>query len=92
MEPIVKLKIQAIKCKKCEDIIFSRADHDFHHCSCRNIFVDGGFSYLRCGAKDLNDIENIKIELDVTKKELYDDWNKGINKFGVIVTKIDNGE
>ena len=87
-----KLKVKAIKCPKCEDVIYSRARHDFHYCNCGAIFVDGGFDYLRYGEGSNNEsfdkIENINLELDVTKEKLFDDWNKGINKFGIIKTKI----
>ena len=27
------MKISAIKCKKCGDIIYSRTLHDFHYCT-----------------------------------------------------------
>jgi len=80
-----KTKIQAIKCPTCKDVIFSRARHDFHYCTCGAMFVDGGFDYLRYGGEAFDNVEFINLELDETKKELYDDWNKGINKFGIIV-------
>lgn len=37
----------AIKCKKCGDIIESRYRHDFVTCSCGTVSVDGGKDYLR---------------------------------------------
>ena len=82
-----KLKIKTIKCPTCKDVIFSRARHDFHYCSCGTIFVDGGFDYLRYGGNDgaiFVDVKFMNLELDVTKEELNDDWNKRINKFGII--------
>lgn len=79
------MKIKAIQCPTCGDIIFSRATHDFRSCSCNEIYIDGGFSYVRVGYHNLDQPpENIEIDLDVTKKELYDDYNKGIDKFGII--------
>ncbi len=50
------------QCKICLDIIESMHRHDFKWCRCGQIYVDGGKSYIRRGAKDL---ENI-IELSVT--------------------------
>ena len=38
-----------IKCLKCGDIIESMDRHDFKHCKCGSVFVDGGNSYLRFG-------------------------------------------
>lgn len=37
----------AIKCKKCGDIIESTYCHDFVTCSCGAVSVDGGKDYLR---------------------------------------------
>ena len=44
------------KCRLCEDVIESKHTHDFVRCKCGGIFIDGGPSYMRAGAKDLNDI------------------------------------
>lgn len=35
-----------VECLKCGDIIFSRHTHDFATCSCGNVSVDGGLSYI----------------------------------------------
>ena len=77
------MEINAIKCKKCGDIIFSRARHDFHSCSCESIYIDGGFDYCRMAGAPTN-IESCKIQLDITKEELFDDWNNGNDKYGLI--------
>jgi len=84
------MKLKAIICPNCKDIIYSRALHDLHRCSCKSLYVDGGLDYLRYGglANAFENTEITEIELDTTKKELFDDWNKGVNKFGVIVTDI----
>lgn len=47
MPKIIK---NAIRCKKCRDIIESKTVHDFKFCSCGSCAVDGGHDYLRrCG-------------------------------------------
>ena len=47
MPKIIK---NAIRCKKCGDIIESKTVHDFKFCSCGSCAVDGGHDYLRrCG-------------------------------------------
>lgn len=38
----MKVKITAIKCYACGDIVYSRANHDFHYCSCGEVAVDAG--------------------------------------------------
>ena len=39
-------------CLSCDTEIVSSFRHDFVSCSCGNVFVDGGKSYLRRGVKD----------------------------------------
>ena len=36
----------AIRCKKCGDVIESKTVHDFKFCSCGSCAVDGGHDYL----------------------------------------------
>ena len=59
----------AIRCKKCGDIIESKTVHDFKFCSCGSCAVDGGHDYLRrCG--NLGDWEELseaeKVEANST--------------------------
>lgn len=77
------MKILAIKCKNCLDIIYSRARHDFRSCSCGKVSIDGGFDYSRIVAEP-EDFTNIEIEIPVTKYDLYKDWNNKIDSFGLI--------
>lgn len=42
-----KILRNAIRCKKCGDIIESKTVHDFQTCRCGNVSVDGGHFYLR---------------------------------------------
>ena len=77
------MKVLAVKCNKCGEIIYSRAHHDFHYCSCGATFVDGGRDYLRYG----NDPtagrpKELEIEVDATEQEMYQDWNKRLDKLG----------
>lgn len=63
-------KVNAILCKKCNRILFSRNRHDFNVCEiCKTTFIDGGFDYIRVGAKDFeNDIEHYPI---IVKENIY---------------------
>ena len=77
------MTVCAIKCPKCNEIIYSRAHHDFHYCHCKNAYVDGGFDYVRIGAKEgLDKIKVFHFEVNATKGELFSDWNNRKNKFG----------
>jgi len=75
--------VTAIICPNCKDTIFSRARHDFHNCSCGDVGVDGGRDYFRF-AFNKQIPERVEIEIPQTDKQLYDDWNKGRDKFGII--------
>ena len=83
------MKIKALKCPVCEDLIFSRALHDYRSCSCGAIAIDGGLTpYNKItwdGDKvDPTKLEWIEIKIKESKKEIYNDWNKRIDKLGLI--------
>ena len=41
------IKVNKIKCKKCENIIESKTTNDLKRCSCGVVAVDGGKEYLK---------------------------------------------
>lgn len=45
----------AARCLLCGDIIESRHTHDYVSCTCGNIAVDGGPSYIRLAGVGLDD-------------------------------------
>lgn len=48
----------AVTCKECGETIVSRHVHDYKTCSCDNqAMVDGGYDYVRYGAKDMSKVE-----------------------------------
>jgi hypothetical protein len=73
MKPIKKTKIVAnrARCRKCSDIIESVYRHDFKFCKCGNMFVDGGKDYLRRGAQDPGDIEDMSEIVEITEPSEY---------------------
>ncbi len=64
MQP--NIKVNKAKCLVCGDIVESKHRHDFVKCSCGSMFVDGGLDYLRRGAKDFNNVEELS-EYDNTE-------------------------
>lgn len=88
MKSKIILKLDARQCPNCQDVIFSRANHDFRSCSCGDISVDGGFSSYggRVLWKDKLPEHKI-VEVTQTQKELYEDWNYHIDKYGIIKGK-----
>lgn len=97
------MRIVTIKCPSCNDIIYSRAQHDFNVCSCKETKIDGGhfdpetkrWTFERVlGNKICAEIKEVgdKIptqlyEVDVTPNQLYDDWNTRGDKYGKIRIK-----
>jgi len=83
------MKVSAIKCLECGDTVFSRARHDMRWCSCRSCYIDGGRDYCRMGG-DPDYVEVLELEVEQTEQELYDDWNKLENKYGIIEPSAGN--
>ena len=79
-------KVYAIKCADCEDIIYSRAVHDYNCCTCGKIAIDGGFDYHKIAFSDKKP-EAMEISIDASRREMYDDWNRSKNKYGRIKPK-----
>jgi len=66
------LSKNTIKCLMCNTILESKHRHDFQQCNCSNgAFVDGGLSYERLGAMDLDLIDNL-CEYRTLTQESYD--------------------
>ena len=82
------MKLNAFECPKCSAVVFSRTRHDYRRCPCGTIAVDGGLEYTRVVWKDVLP-ESHKIEVDATREQLYDDWNKRSDKFGIVLSSKD---
>ncbi len=82
------LKVAAVQCPKCLDIIFSRAHHDYRRCSCGETAIDGGREYIRTSFKTGSaPPTHVHVELvGITENELYRDWNHDGRQFGLIKT------
>lgn len=51
----------AARCLKCDSMIESKNRHDFKECFCGNVFVDGGFDYIRHGVVNKNLYQDLSI-------------------------------
>ena len=77
--------VGALQCSVCNDIIYSRAGHDFRECSCGSCFVDGGREYFRGGFDpEYDEPKSLKIKINTTQQKLFNDWNYGNDKYGLI--------
>lgn len=77
-----KVKVTAIRCRICRDIIYSRARHDFRKCSCGAVSIDGGFDYTHIGYERQPVPKAFVMWVQTTKEKLYDDWNNRIDLYG----------
>jgi len=68
---VIKVLIRnAIKCLVCNTVLESKYQHNFRSCGCSNqSFVDGGLSYSRVGAVDLDLVENLCKYVEMTRGE-----------------------
>ena len=62
-----RIKKNAARCKRCQDVIESKHVHDFVTCTCGAISVDGGKCYLRrvgqiFNMEDLSEYEDLPAE------------------------------
>lgn len=53
---MLKIYVNKIRCKKCNDVIESVSVHDFKYCKCGAVAIDGGHDYM----KRLGSLENIE--------------------------------
>lgn len=78
--------VAGIVCPKCGDVIYSRCTRDCHHCSCGAVAVDGGFIHLKISFNPADGVPQHKsVDIgDISRAELYDDWNENVDKYGLI--------
>lgn len=84
----------AVKCLVCNTVLESKHRHHFVECQCENqTFVDGGMSYIRCGAKDLDLIENLCEYIEMNDDE-YVAYQGGLKLKAELALqkRIDSGE
>lgn len=71
-EVIKVLTRNAIKCLVCNTVLESKHRHNYVQCQCSNeAATDGGLSYQRCLAKDLDLVENLCEYVEMTRGEHY---------------------
>ena len=83
----------SVRCLECGEVLVSKSQHHFVSCSCKNqTFTDGGLSYNRVGAVDLDKVENLCKYVIMTEQE-YEDMleRKRIEEAEILQQKIDAG-
>lgn len=59
---MIKILVNKVRCKKCNDVIESRHSHDVKRCKCSAIYIDGGTDYQRYGWGGENSFDRQKVE------------------------------
>lgn len=52
-----------LQCPNCGEIVVSLHRHDFCQCGCGDTFIDGGFDYIRAGAKQMEGIKHVTVRI-----------------------------
>lgn len=65
-----KVLLNRCQCLLCNDIITSESTHSFVRCKCGDVYSDGGKSYIRRGATDLNKIKDLSCIVLIRKDVL----------------------
>ena len=87
------LTLNSVKCLECGEVLVSKSQHHFVSCRCKNqTFTDGGNSYQRVGARDLDKVENLSKYVIMTEQEYQDMLErKRIEDERILQEKIDAG-
>jgi len=76
------------KCLNCGDQIYSAFRHDYKSCTCGNITVDGGQSYVLHGwiKKELREDKSVFMEKELAAElvDAIDEGGKTLTSFGIL--------
>lgn len=50
-------------CHKCDTVVYSIMRHDFHHCECEKVAIDGGRDYTKRSYETGAKFSNVSIDL-----------------------------
>ncbi len=64
--------LNAIRCRKCNDIIQSKNRHDMVWCKCGQVAVDGGSWYLKRSSQTASTMNTDYDELSVPFKDAHE--------------------
>ena len=78
------MRLKALKCGNCGDIIFSRTGDDYRECTCGAVAMSGGQNYPKYIIAPGSPSKKMKLEVDVTIDTLYEDWKHMRDKHGLI--------
>lgn len=74
--------VNAIECKECEDIIYSRDRDDFRQCSCGRVQVSGDQKHFKYYTMPRAAYQKLKIKVNVSLQEMQDDFESMEDRYG----------
>jgi hypothetical protein len=77
------MKINAIQCPNCKDIVYSRAKYDKRFCGCGDVAIEGGFDYRKISFRGMSPT-SLEIDVDIDKVTLANDYSSKANKYGLL--------
>ena len=81
------ITINAVQCKGCNDIIYSRSQTDERSCGCKSSSIVGGIDKIKFKSK--TGCMELKISIDSGIRELYEDWALWHDNYGIIKNDSD---
>jgi len=83
------LLVRAIQCEECDTTVYSRTIEDLRECECGRVMVYGGcMSHFKFEIKDKKTkFKTIKMNIQATPNDLYDDYESMEDEFGLIKKK-----
>jgi len=78
------MKIKAIECDLCGDVVYSRAPEDYRECGCGIVGASGGQQYTKFHTADDGAHKKVIINVDTSPHNLYNDWREMADVFGLI--------
>ena len=83
--------VRAVHCEECNTTVYSRASEDLRECQCGRVRVYGGFlSHFKYDIRGKKTkYKTIKMEIQATPADLYDDYENMEDKFGLVNKNIE---
>ena len=76
--------VNAVECKECKMIVFSRASEDVRHCACGRVVVMGGHRHFKYDVYTEPAHEVKKINIQASAEELFNDWKDMRDEYGLM--------
>jgi len=78
------MRIKAIQCEFCKNIVYSRTQEDSRQCDCGGVGAAGGQEYTKFHTAPNIKGKKVNLNIDITFLELYNDWRDMVDSYGII--------